>query len=160
MCRCDWSGPQKQGGRELSPLRNAPTQAAHPSARLRNAPFLLSPMVLELVKVSLVIASATTVPLTPTVSDTVDVIELNHVYDGEGHLVFSQLIFWDWEVPASRQHVVAWRVWKPGRPTPMRNWSKLAYNKKTATRTLTGNECQVRMRILVAVFFTGSGLTI
>lgn len=44
--------------------------------------------------------------------DTCDRIEVNHVYDGDGNLVFDQVIFWDWNQVECRWDVVDWRLLK------------------------------------------------
>lgn len=58
------------------------------------------------------------------VDDRVDVMHLNHFYDGEGRLVFDQLIFEDWGNPNClpwRHSVVAWRLVKNPAQIPMRS---------------------------------------
>ncbi len=82
---------------------------------------------LELTHLALTLAAACAVPQTPTVRDEVDIIELNHVYDGDGQLVLRQLIFWEWRPQAARHHVVAWRLWKVGEPRPLRDWPRGGY---------------------------------
>lgn len=42
----------------------------------------------------------------------IDRIEVNHVYDGDGHLVIDQIIFWGWNANSSRFEVVDWRLLK------------------------------------------------
>ena len=84
-------------------------------------------MALELFRMAILMAGTSLVPQSPTVCDKVDEIELNHVYDGDGTLVFSQLIFWDWHHNAACYQVVAWRLWKPKRPLPLRNWRQGSY---------------------------------
>ena len=84
-------------------------------------------MVFELARLAVLTAAVQFVPLTPTVRDDVDTIELNHVYDGDGRLILSQLIFWNWNEHSARPHVVAWRLWKPGQPTPLRDWLRGGY---------------------------------
>lgn len=44
--------------------------------------------------------------------DEVDLIEINHCYDEKGHLVFEQLIFYDWSPSKSRYDVRDWRLIK------------------------------------------------
>lgn len=48
------------------------------------------------------------IPQGDIVADDVDLIELNHYYDGCGQPIFSQFIFWDWH-PRLGTHVV--RAW-------------------------------------------------
>ena len=68
-----------------------------------------------------VVTAVSLVPWTPTLRDEVDVIELNHVFDGEGQHVLSQFIFWEFETHSAAEHVVAWRLWKPGSSLPLRD---------------------------------------
>lgn len=53
--------------------------------------------------------------------DVVDVIEVNHVYDDDGRPVFTQVIFWDWWMSASRYHVRTWRMVKEAVQLPRRD---------------------------------------
>ena len=55
-------------------------------------------------------------PRVPTVEDRVDEIELNHLFDDNGRHVFTQTVFW------SQGEIVAWRLWKPDKPHPVRLW--------------------------------------
>ena len=64
-----------------------------------------------------------TIPMDANVvSDGADLVELNSVYDGEGCVVLTQLIAWDWR---GDRHVVAgWRLmadkaWRPPHVTWM-----------------------------------------
>jgi hypothetical protein len=50
--------------------------------------------------------------------DVVDVIEVNHVVDGNSDLVFDQWIAWRWVVRESHFRVVAWRILKDVRESP------------------------------------------
>ena len=45
-----------------------------------------------------------------TRSISVDVIELNHVYDDRGEIRFHQLIYWRWHVSDRKYHVAHWRM--------------------------------------------------
>ncbi len=51
---------------------------------------------------------AALVILSPARTDDVDLIEVNHVYDGNGKRTFEQLIFWNRD--GHRLQVVAWRA--------------------------------------------------
>ena len=46
----------------------------------------------------------------PTTSISVDVIELNHVYDDRCQIRFHQLIYWRWHVSDRKFHVAHWRM--------------------------------------------------
>ena len=52
------------------------------------------------------------VPQESVVVESVDVIEVNHLYDGCGDLVFTQVIFWDFDWRLCRLQVCAWRMVK------------------------------------------------
>lgn len=48
-------------------------------------------------------------------TDDVDIVEVNHYYDGDGKHVFDQAIFYVWNDEKSRFDVIAWRlIKKPG----------------------------------------------
>ena len=78
-------------------------------------------MALELLRIATVVAAVSLMPRTPTLRDDVQVIELNHVYNADGQHLFSQLIFWDKQTGPRSEHVVAWRLWKPSQPQPLRD---------------------------------------
>jgi len=62
------------------------------------------------------------IPTTMTVTDRVDVIEINHVMDGEtGHCRFDQIIFWQLE--SDSYEVVDWRFLKGGRRDLGQGWN-------------------------------------
>lgn len=62
------------------------------------------------------------VPTALIVTDRVDVIEVNHVMDGEtGNCRFDQLIFW--RLSVDRYEVVDWRFLKGGRRTLGQGWN-------------------------------------
>lgn len=56
--------------------------------------------------------------------DHVDLIEINHFYDGCGKLVFTQQIFWDWCPPRCRFEVRAWRMHKSDWQNPRWDWER------------------------------------
>jgi hypothetical protein len=66
-------------------------------------------------------------PLDLVAADKVDVIELNHFYDGDGRRVFDQVIFWQWHADEGVHHVLAWRLWKSPAQTPWRDWMRGGY---------------------------------
>ena len=51
----------------------------------------------------------------------IDLIEVNHYFDGSGKSVFDQLIFYNWDKTANRFNVVAWRLLKNPNQLPIRN---------------------------------------
>lgn len=59
--------------------------------------------------------------------DRVDLIEINHFYDSQGHHVFDQVIFYDWSQADSRFQVRAWRLLKSNQQLPRMNWQSGRY---------------------------------
>lgn len=53
--------------------------------------------------------------------DSVDLIEINHCYDETGHLVFDQLLFYDWCPDKGHYDVRDWRLLKSPIQVPHRN---------------------------------------
>lgn len=43
-----------------------------------------------------------------TISERVDMIELNHYYNEDGRLGFDQVIFWEWSPDYCRFHAISW----------------------------------------------------
>ena len=61
-------------------------------------------------------------PTNPAVAeDRCDVIEVNHYYDNQGDLVFTQLIFWRFDESESEYRVIAWRMLKSKQQNPLRD---------------------------------------
>jgi len=56
--------------------------------------------------------------ITPVLTDYVDVIELNRYSDEAGKLVFTQMIFWNWQPRLKAHQVVAWRMFKTEQQRP------------------------------------------
>ncbi len=54
-------------------------------------------------------------------SNTVDLIEINHCYDENGQLVFDQLLYYDWCPSQNRYNVRDWRLLKSRIQLPRRN---------------------------------------
>jgi hypothetical protein len=54
-------------------------------------------------------------------SNTVDLIEINHCYDENGQLVFDQLLYYDWCPKQQRYNVRDWRLLKRPIQLPRRN---------------------------------------
>ncbi len=63
-----------------------------------------------------------TIPHSPIVTDRIDLIEVNHVLDGMGCLVFDQVIFWEWSQHKGRHDVQAWRLLKCPGQFPRRDY--------------------------------------
>lgn len=57
------------------------------------------------------------IPRSEPVRDTAAVVEVNWLYDGEGKLIFQQLILWD-----EAGGCIAWKLIKEGKPMPVRDW--------------------------------------
>lgn len=62
-----------------------------------------------------------------TLTEQVDLIELNHFVDDEGREVFRQLVFYDWSNLESRFHVRAWRLVKHDHQVPRQFWKPRRY---------------------------------
>jgi hypothetical protein len=56
------------------------------------------------------------------ITDSVDIIEVNHYYDDRGVLILDQVIFWDWCDRSCEFHVVAWRLLRSPNQVPHRDW--------------------------------------
>lgn len=46
----------------------------------------------------------------PFVGESVDLVELNHFHDAQGHSVYSQVIFWEWSPSDNRYETRAWKL--------------------------------------------------
>ena len=66
-------------------------------------------------------------PVEDIARDEVDLIEINHFYDGKGNPVFDQIIFYDWSPTQCRFNVRAWRLLKKPGQVPQRNWKTGKY---------------------------------
>jgi hypothetical protein len=75
-----------------------------------------------------VIAALGLSPPAAVLTDTAEVIELNHFFDGEGRLVFDQVIFWEWYDDVGELHVLAWRLCKSPAQIPLRDWQRGGYS--------------------------------
>ena len=64
-------------------------------------------------------------PELPHVEDTVDLLEVNHIFDHKGEPYFDQIIFWDWT--GDRYAVVAWRQAKTSDQWPHWNFGSKRY---------------------------------
>ena len=65
------------------------------------------------------------VPQDVTLYDSVSLTECNHFYDENANLVFTQIIWWDWN--GETYDVRAWRMLKEGMPGPERDWLRGGY---------------------------------
>lgn len=72
----------------------------------------------------------TTIPFDVTVSETVDIVEVNHFYDDNGRHVFDQVIFYDWDGTC-----VDWRLIKNESMRP--NRCKMLWFDDTILRKIT-----------------------
>lgn len=66
-------------------------------------------------------------PLDLVSLESADAVELNHFYDGDGRLVFDQVIFWEWHANEGAYRVRAWRLWKSPAQTPRRDFFRGGY---------------------------------
>ncbi len=76
---------------------------------------------------TIAVTSVSLQPRWPVVEDRVDLIEVNHFYDGRGNHVLDQVIFYDWSAPEGRFHVCDWRLLKCASQWPYRDWSHGGY---------------------------------
>jgi hypothetical protein len=51
--------------------------------------------------------------------ETVDLIEINHLYDEHGHPVFDQVLFYDWSAAHGRYQLRDWRLLKSPNQIPL-----------------------------------------
>lgn len=59
-------------------------------------------------------------PLNTLTTDRVDMVEINHLYDEQGRLLFDQIIYYDWHPKQKRYNVRAWRLIKSPSQVPYR----------------------------------------
>lgn len=69
------------------------------------------------------------------VVDHVDLIELNHYYDGDGKLVLTQWVFWSWEPSEADMVVVDWRLakgpWEAHWHAESEEWRLILWDNET-----------------------------
>ncbi len=61
-------------------------------------------------------------PVRSATVDEVDLVEINHVFDEQGRLVFDQVIYYEWSNQDSRYQVRDWRLLKKPSQLPLKNW--------------------------------------
>lgn len=64
-------------------------------------------------------------PRDTAIRESVDLIEVSHVFDGEGREHLTQIIFWGWR--GSWYEVIAWRLVKSDNQLPIHDWSNGGY---------------------------------
>lgn len=67
---------------------------------------------MEKAVIPLLLTLVSTIPHSPEVRESVDLVERSHVYDLDGREVFVQWLVWHWE--GDRHHIAAWRMANPG----------------------------------------------
>jgi hypothetical protein len=67
-------------------------------------------------------------PPAAVLTDTAEIVELNHFFDADGRLVFDQIIFWEWRDDLAGLHVFAWRLCKSSAQIPLRDWPRGGYS--------------------------------
>lgn len=60
--------------------------------------------------------------------DSCDLVEVNHFYGPCGHLVFDQLILWDWSECEAKYNVRDWRLIKSPGQFPARDHARGGYS--------------------------------
>lgn len=88
-------------------------------------------------------------PVELVAAERCDLVELNHFYDEDARLVFSQVIFWDWSEPDARYMVRAWRLVKSQTQLPIRDWRGGGYH---AVWTDTHASIEVLRHVHAAAF--------
>ena len=76
------------------------------------------------------VASLGACPNQTALIDHVDLVEVNHLYDLQGRLVFNQVIFYDWCPVQCRHQVRAWRLLKTDQQLPRMNWRSGRYETR------------------------------
>ena len=76
---------------------------------------------------SLLLLVLSAIPRDGVCRESVDLMELNHFYDENGRLVFTQQIFYDWSHRDHRYQVVDWRLVKKPEQEPERDWRNGGY---------------------------------
>jgi len=67
------------------------------------------------------------IPPTSPVEDSVDLIEVNHLYGENGKKMLTQVIFYDWSELTNRYQVRTWRLFKHKSQYPLRNFQHGGY---------------------------------
>jgi hypothetical protein len=63
-------------------------------------------------------------PLPDVACDTVDLIELNHVYSASGNPMYDQVVFYQWRPTTGDYQVRAWRLLKVSNDRPHRDFRR------------------------------------
>lgn len=71
---------------------------------------------------SLVLLLLSILPRDSVVRESVDLMEVNHFYGADCQLVFTQIIFYDWDHKLGRFSCRAWRLVKSPNQVPRRDW--------------------------------------
>jgi hypothetical protein len=71
---------------------------------------------------ALCLAAVSLNPVGDVALDRVDLAEINHHYDEQGHWAFDQIVFYEWSPADSRYHVRDWRLVKTPAQIPLRSW--------------------------------------
>ncbi len=71
--------------------------------------------------VFLAVAACASNPTSLVTRDSVDLVEVNHLYDEQGRLLLDQVIFYDWSTQHRRYNVRAWKLVKSQSQLPTRN---------------------------------------
>jgi hypothetical protein len=73
---------------------------------------------------ALALALLTALPQNDVACDTVDLLELNHVHDSRGNLIYRQLVFYDWRPQSGEYQVRSARLWKIADGRPERDYRR------------------------------------
>lgn len=69
--------------------------------------------------VSIICVLIAMLPMSAVLDESCDLVEVNSYYDNDGHLVFQQLIFWDWKPEESSYRCFAWMMIKCKKQYPV-----------------------------------------
>jgi hypothetical protein len=70
-----------------------------------------------------IVIAVSILPRDDVTRESVSLIEVNRYYDGDGRLVFTQLIFTD-VTPRGGEEITAWRMVNPRCQAPTRDWDR------------------------------------
>jgi hypothetical protein len=73
---------------------------------------------------ALAVSVLASLPLADIAYDAVDLIELNHVYNGGGHPMYDQVVFYQWRPHTGEYQVRAWRLLKLESDRPRRDFRR------------------------------------
>ena len=70
----------------------------------------------------LLLLAVSLLPGEDVVRESVDLVEVNHLFNDKGEHVFDQVVFYDLDLPNGKFQVRAWRLIKSADQLPYRDW--------------------------------------